>query len=121
MPRKADIPADLFFDEPTTKQKRTKPSTATDDKTLKRQNVKLSRAKDREAEAAKPVGRPPMQEGPKTPVTLYLTEPVLRRLEEARYVLMSNYGVKTSKSALADYALGRALADLDVVAEDLGE
>ena len=119
MPRKADIPADLFFDEPAAKPKRVPKAEPDDDKTLKRQVVKLSRAK--EAEAAKPVGRPPMQEGPKSPVTLYLTEPVLHRLEEARYVLLSEHGVKTSKSALADYALGRALADLGVVAEDLGE
>ncbi len=62
-----------------------------------------------------------MQQGAKSPVTLYLTEPVVHRLEEARFLLLSEYGVKTSKSALADYALGQALADLATVAEDLGE
>lgn len=119
MPRKADIPADLFFDEPAANPKRTKKPNAYDDETLKRQKVKPPEARP-DVSVAK-IGRPPMQEGPKSPVTLYLTEPVLHRLEEARYVLLSEYGVKTSKSALADYALGRALVDLAVVAEDLGE
>ena len=119
MPRKADIPADLFFDEPAAKPKRARKTEPDDGKPLKRQVVKLSKAD--ETETAKPVGRPPIQEGPKSPVTLYLTEPVLHRLEEARYVLLSEHGVKTSKLALADYALGRALADLATVAEDLSE
>ena len=119
MPRKADIPADLFFDEPAAKPKRAKKTEAADGKALKRQNVKPPEASPDVALAK--IGRPPMQEGPKSPVTLYLTPPVLHRLEEARYVLLSEYGIKTSKSALADYALGRALADLATVAEDLGE
>ena len=119
MPRKADIPADLFFDEPAVKPKRATKTGSDDAKALKRQNVKPPEIET--VDEVKRVGRPPMQEGPKSPVTLYLTEPVLHRLEEARYVLLSEYGVKTSKSALADYALGRALADLATVAEDLGE
>ena len=119
MPRKADIPADLFFDEPAAKPKRTKKVEPADSKTLKRQNVKPPEAETDIAVAR--IGRPPMQEGPKSPVTLYLTAPVLHRLEEARFVLLSEYGVKTSKSALADYALGQALADLATVAEELRE
>jgi len=52
---------------------------------------------------------------------LYLTDPALHRLEEARYVLLTEYGVKTSKSALADLALRTGLADLAAVASELGE
>lgn len=119
MPRKADIPADLFFDEPAAKPKRVKNAEVADGKALKRQNGKSPKAEPGVAVAK--VGRPPMQEGPKSPVTLYLTEPVLHRLEEVRFVLLTEYGIKTSKSALADYALGRALADLATVADDLCE
>jgi hypothetical protein len=93
VPRKADIPADLFFDEPAAKPKRAKKTEDADDKALKRQNAKPPKA-DPDVAVAR-IGRPPMQEGPKSPVTLYLTEPVLHRLEEARFLLLSEYGVKT--------------------------
>jgi len=57
----------------------------------------------------------------KFPVTLYLTEPVLYRLEEARFRLLTEHGVKTSKSAIANYALSSALQDLDATADALRE
>ncbi|MGD9494812.1 MAG: hypothetical protein AB7Y46_00750 [Armatimonadota bacterium] len=65
------------------------------------------------------MGRPPAQDGPKVAVTLYLTEPVAYLLEEARYLLLTQYGVKTSKSAIADFGLRRGLIDLEAAAEDL--
>jgi len=115
VPRKADIPADVFFDEPPRKRE----GGGEDSKGLKQQNAKSAEG-DGAAERRR-VGRPPMQEGPKEPVTLYLTEPAAHRLEEARYVLLTEYGVKTSKSALADYAVRSGLGDLAAVAEALGE
>jgi len=115
VPRKADIPADLFFDGPARKAE----SGGEETKTLERQNDML--AKSMEAPERARIGRPPVQEGPKEPVTLYLTEPAAHRLEEARYVLLTEYGVKTSKSALADYAVRSGLEDLAAVAQALGE
>lgn len=116
MPRKADIPADLFLDraageedgqakrdngEPLSRQKSVGPASYT--------KVRSSR-----------IGRPPVLEGPKEPVTLYLTEPAAHRLEEARYLLRTEHGLKTTKSALADYALRHGLQDLATVAAELG-
>jgi len=73
-----------------------------------------------EPEAQAPrIGRPPAQEGPKVAVTLYLTEPVAHLLEEVRFRLLTEYGVRTSKSAIADFAMRRGLGDLDAAAEDL--
>lgn len=65
------------------------------------------------------MGRPPAQEGPKVAVTLYLTEPVAYLLEETRYRLLTEHDLRTSKSAIADFALRRALQDLEAAAEDL--
>ena len=73
-----------------------------------------------EVEAEVPrIGRPPAQEGPKVAVTLYLTEPVAHLLEEVRYRLLTEYGVRTSKSAIADFAMRQGLGDLEAAAEDL--
>jgi hypothetical protein len=76
----------------------------------------------REAESEEPVarvGRPPAQEGPKVAVTLYLTEPVAHLLEEVKFLLLTEYDVKTSKSAIADFALRHGLDDLQAAADDL--
>lgn len=115
MPRKADIPADLFLDEPE-KGKGGEPA-GKDRETLSRQKGKPASSVTRVG--AKRVGRPPILQGPKEPVTLYLTGPAAHRLEEARYLLFAEHGLKTTKSALADYALRHALEDLTKVAEEL--
>jgi hypothetical protein len=65
------------------------------------------------------IGRPPAQEGPKDAVTLYLTEPVAHMLEEVKFRLLTEYGVKTSKSAIADFAIRNGLNDLQAAADDL--
>ena len=65
------------------------------------------------------VGRPPAQEGPKVAVTLYLTEPVAHLLEEVKFRLLTEYDVKTSKSAIADFAMRSGLGDLQAAADDL--
>lgn len=117
MPRKADIPADLFLDRSGEAGGEVKPAKQANGKSLSQQNrarpasyTKLRRAR---------VGRPPVLEGPKESVTLYLTEPAARRLEEARYLLRTEHGLKTTKSALADYALRHGLEDLATVAVEL--
>jgi len=71
--------------------------------------------------ASKParVGRPPAQEGPKVAVTLYLTEPVALMLEEVKFLLLTEYDVRTSKSAIADFAMRNGLRDLQAAADDL--
>ena len=114
MRRRADIPADLFLDEPAADGEEggeEKPSKRQTDKTAKRYTT---------TKRGKRVGRPPVLEGPKEPVTLYLTEPAAHRLEEARYLLLTKHDLKTTKSALADYALRHGLEDLTKVAEELG-
>ena len=73
-----------------------------------------------ESETDQPrVGRPPAQEGPKVAVTLYLTEPVAHLLEEVKFRLLTEYDVKTSKSAIADFAMRNGLEDLQAAADDL--
>ena len=116
MPKKADIPADLFLDE--TRKGDGGEAQQQNGKTLRQQKGK--RPKSVTKVKSTKVGRPPVLEGPKEPVTLYLTEPAARRLEEARYLLRSEHGLKTTKSALTDYALRHALEDLAKVAEELG-
>lgn len=65
------------------------------------------------------VGRPPAQEGAKVAVTLYLTEPVALLLEEVKFLLLTEYNVRTSKSAIADFAIRHGLRDLQAAADDL--
>ena len=65
------------------------------------------------------IGRPPAQEGPKEAVTLYLTEPVAHMLEEVKFRLLTEYDLKTSKSAIADFAIRHGLDDLQAAADDL--
>jgi len=82
------------------------------------------RRKEREAEkkageSTPRVGRPPAQEGPKVAVTLYLTEPVAHLLEEVKFLLLTEYDVKTTKSAIADFAMRNGLDDLQAAADDL--
>jgi len=77
------------------------------------------RARHKEQERPARVGRPPAQEGPKVAVTLYLTEPVAHMLEEVKFLLLTEYDVRTSKSAIADFAMRNGLDDLRAAADDL--
>lgn len=96
-----------------------------------RRHVRLSEARaerarrrseqqrENEQQSEPRVGRPPAQEGPKVAVTLYLTEPVAHLLEEVKFLLLTEYDVKTTKSAIADFALRNGLDDLQAAADDL--
>ena len=106
MRKRPDIPEDVFFED-------TPAVEAEDaDKTLKRESAKMPAGRASRADIAS-------EEQMKSPVTIYLTRPILHRLEEARFLLLTEHGVKTSKSAIANYALGTALEDLDAAAEAL--
>lgn len=118
MPRKADIPADLFLDRSGRTDREEAPEKQENGKQLIRKKGAGPASYTRLRQVR--MGRPPVLEGPKESVTLYLTEAAARRLEEARYLLRSEYGLKTTKSALADYALRHGLQDLATVAEELG-
>ena len=82
-------------------------------------DYRAAQARGRTEASGSRVGRPPAQEGPKVAVTLYLTEPVAHLLEEVKFVLLTEYDVKTSKSAIADFALRHGLRDLQAAADDL--
>jgi hypothetical protein len=113
VPKKADIPEDVFFDDTHVKEGQEASNRA------KRQKGKRARAYDRLAEAETPL--PPAEEAAKLPATLYLTQPVAYRLEEVRFRLLTEHGVKTNKSAIANYALGVGLEDIEAAAEALRE
>jgi len=118
--KRPDIPEDVFFDSDQSEETDdAEPEEHTDkrqgSKRRPRSYVRLSEQRKRGSR----IGRPPAQEGPKVAVTLYLTEPVAHLLEEARFLLLSEHGVKTSKSAIADFALRYALEELEAAAEDL--
>lgn len=117
MRKRPEIPEDVFFDDTPAEQEPDK------GKPLKRQKGKTTKGQEarKQAEQTEPSAPPPAEEEPKSPVTLYLTRPVLHRLEEARFVLLTEHGVKTSKSAIANYALTAALEDLGAAAEALRE
>jgi len=84
-----------------------------------RERKRAEEAKQKEQERPARVGRPPAQEGPKVAVTLYLTEPVAHMLEEVKFLLLTEYDVRTSKSAIADFAMRHGLDDLRAAADDL--
>lgn len=125
MARRPEIPEDVFFDtHRTDKEKRSATGTAAQPPAENEQRrggrARSYRTVQRPVpEQSVRVGRPPAQEGPKIAVTLYLTEPVAYLLEETRYRLLTEHNVRTSKSAIADFALRRALQDLEAAAEDL--
>lgn len=125
MARRPEIPEDVFFDtHRTDKEKRPATGTAAQSPAENEQRrggrARSYRTVQRPVpEQSVRVGRPPAQEGPKIAVTLYLTEPVAYLLEETRYRLLTEHNVRTSKSAIADFALRRALQDLEAAAEDL--
>ncbi len=125
MARRPQIPEDVFFDE--SRADRESEDAQRNDQLARSRRVgsgprsyrRSSEERRQEPEEPARVGRPPAQEGPKVAVTLYLTEPVAHLLEEARYLLLTEHGVKTSKSAIADFGLRAGLADLAAAAEDL--
>ncbi len=84
-----------------------------------RERRAAARAEPENEESSARVGRPPAQEGPKIAVTLYLTEPVAHLLEEVKFRLLTEYDVRTSKSAVADFGLRNGLTDLQAAADDL--
>lgn len=111
MPKKADIPEDVFFDDTPPKGDQEAGDGA------KRQKGKRARAYDRLAEPETPEA--PAEEAAKLPATLYLTEPVAYRLEEVRFRLLTEHGIKTNKSAIANYALSVGLEDIEAAADAL--
>lgn len=125
MARRPEIPENVFFDAPRTdREKRAVSGTDAQPPAPEEQprggRARSYRTVHRPAqEQPARVGRPPAQGGPKVAVTLYLTEPVAYLLEETRYRLLTEYDLRTSKSAIADFALRHALGDLEAAAEDL--
>lgn len=125
MARRPEIPEDVFFDTSEDNgdakgRERASKRDAAEGERSGGGPRSYRRVRDEEPdESSSRVGRPPAQEGPKTAVTLYLTEPVAHRLEEARFLLLTEHGVKTSKSAIADFAIRHGLDDLAAAADDL--
>jgi len=136
--KRPEIPEDVFFnvapavDEPPDEpNEQVEPADEVLEKSMgergsgPRSYTRLSDARKRPEPQPEPaseparVGRPPAQEGPKVAVTLYLTEPVARMLEEVKFVLLTEYDVRTSKSAIADFAMRNGLRDLQAAADDL--
>jgi len=112
--KRPQIPEDVFFDDSPAEEE------PHEGKPLKRQKAKTTKGQEgrKRPEEAEP---PAAEDEPKSPVTLYLTRPVLHRLEEARFLLLTEHGVKTSKSAIANYALTAALGNLQEAADALRE
>ncbi len=145
MRKRPEIPEDVFFnvapaaDEPSGEpivpgeepELQTEPADEVLEKSMgekssgPRSYTRLSDARKRREPQPEPaseparVGRPPAQEGPKVAVTLYLTEPVAHMLEEVKFLLLTEYDVRTSKSAIADFAVRNGLRDLQAAADDL--
>ena len=130
MRKRPEIPEDVFFDTDSAREDEPSAEVASDEVS----SDEVSSDEEQRPDGGEPetgeqsatgesgqprVGRPPAQEGPKVAVTLYLTEPVAQRLEEVKFLLLSEYGVRTSKSAIADFALRNGLDDLEAAAEDL--
>ena len=92
------IPQDVFFDEPASQAVKTATSLAV--KTASSLNVKQS-------------------SGQKVQVTIYLSEETARELERARFELLTKHDLRAPKSAIAEWAIAQATADLDALAEAL--
>jgi hypothetical protein len=126
--KRPEIPEDVFFDNDSSRDDREgeeqpredqrESSTETEDRSGTYTRVS-DETSEGDSEEAPRVGRPPAQEGPKVAVTLYLTEPVAHMLEEVKFLLLTEYDVKTSKSAIADFGLRHGLDDLEAAADDL--
>jgi len=92
--KKPEIPQDVFFE---TKQK--KPATKS---TAKPQAVKPAKVT-------------------KVQVTIYLSEQTAKDLEKARFELLSSHDIRVPKSAIAEYAICRAAADIPALASALAD
>ena len=57
--------------------------------------------------------------GQKVQVTVYLSVETAKELERARFELLTKHNVRAAKSAIADYAIARAAADVDALAQAL--
>ena len=57
----------------------------------------------------------------KVQVTIYLSEPAALALEKMRYALMLEYGIKTTKSAIAQYAIEATAKDIEGLARGVGK
>ena len=70
-----------------------------------------------------PLGRRrsvPAADESKVQVTIYLSEPAALALEKMRYALMLEYGIKATKSAIAQYAIEAAAKDVEGLARGVG-
>lgn len=114
----ADLLAKSIADEDGITRIKLSDAVAERERKLVQQRGRGERDEEQGEEQAR-VGRPPAQEGPKVAVTLYLTEPVAHLLEEVKFRLLTEYDVKTSKSAIADFAMRNGLNDLQAAADDL--
>lgn len=77
------------------------------------------------AEEALDTPQSPRRRGPaadegKVQVTIYLSEPAALELEKMRYALMLEYGIKATKSAIAQYAIEAAAKDIEGLARGVG-
>lgn len=72
-----------------------------------------------QVQSPEPARRPVATDEAKVQVTIYLSEAAAMALEKMRYTLMLEHGVKTSKSAIAQYAIEAAAKDVEGVARGL--
>lgn len=109
MRKTPEIPQDVFFDEPKAAPapKPAKPQAVT---TAKVQAVKTARPRAVKAPA-----------GQKVQITIYLTDEAAKSLERARFELLSRHNLRIPKSSIAEYAITRAVQDLDALAQGLAE
>jgi hypothetical protein len=56
---------------------------------------------------------------PKTQTSIHLTVPTITRIEEVKYRLLAEYGVKAKKSTIVEVALKEGLSDLEQLAQAL--
>ena len=56
---------------------------------------------------------------PKTQTSVHLTVPTITRIEEVKYRLLAEYGVKAKKSTIVEVALQGGLANLEQLAQAL--
>jgi hypothetical protein len=101
-----EIPEDVFFEDE-------KPAAAVPASQEAVMPAKPQAVKQSKRQAVK------QSSGQKVQVTVYLSEEVLRELERARFELLSRHHVRASKSAIAEWAIAQAGADLGAMAEAL--
>ena len=55
----------------------------------------------------------------KVQITIYLTEETATDLERARFELLAKHNVKVPKSSIVEYAIIKAVADIEALARDI--